>query len=178
MARPLRAFNNGIFHIFVHASDTRFLFVTDDDRVTFLVFLTTIFARHKLSPITYTLMGNHYHLILNAPDQRVSRAMQQLHTSYSRGHNRVHGRSAHLVRAHFGAREIATDRQFLAALRYIARDPIEAGLVVSPLDWPWASTRAHAGIAEQPIPLDEEPIRAAFAGLPDWRERYRRFVSE
>jgi putative transposase len=178
MGRPPRAFDDGIFHLYVHASDTRFLFLTDDDRVTFLVFLTTIFGRHELCPIAYTLMGNHYHLLLHVPDERVSRAMQQLHTSYSRGHNRMHGRSAHLVRAHFGARGVESDDDFLTTLRYLAQNPVEAGLVANPLDWQWASSRAHAGVAELPIPLDEEPIRAAFDNARDWRERYRRFVSK
>ncbi len=106
MPRPPRAFRDATFHLYVHASDTRFLFMNDDDRVIFLVTLTTVFARFELVPIAYTLMGNHYHLILYTPDERLSAAMQQLHTQYSRGHNRRNERSAHLFRAHFGAREI------------------------------------------------------------------------
>jgi putative transposase len=178
MARPPRAFDDGIFHLFVHASDTRFLFVTDGDRVTFLVTLTTVFGRHELCSIAYTLMGNHYHLILHAPDGRVSVALQQVHTFYSRGHNRAHRRSAHLFRAHFGARELTSERQLLAACRYIALNPVNAGLVADPLAWPWGSARTHAGIEEATIPLDESPIRAAFDDATDWRERYRRLITQ
>ena len=178
MARPQRAFDDGIFHLFVHASDTRFLFVTDPDSVTFLVTLTTVFGRHELSPIAYTLMGNHYHLILHAQDERVSVAMQQLHTFYSRGHNRTHGRSAHLFRAHFGSRELTSDHQLLSACRYIALNPVEAGLVLDPLAWRWSSTRAHAGLESPAIPLDETALRAAFGDAPDWRQRYLRLVAE
>jgi REP element-mobilizing transposase RayT len=178
MARPPRAFRDGIFHLYVHASDTRFLFITDDDRVIFLVMLTTVFGHYELCPIAYTLMGNHYHLILYAPDERISDAMQQLHTFYSRAHNKRHERSAHLFRAHFGAREITSARQLLAAARYIARNPVEAGLVADPLDWPWGSARTHAGVAEAAMPLDEDRLSAAFDGTEDWRRRYRRLVSE
>jgi hypothetical protein len=32
-------------------------------------------------------MGNHYHTLLRIPDARVSRALQHLHTWYSRLHN-------------------------------------------------------------------------------------------
>src|SRR5438477_87330 len=109
MARPLRAFDDGFVHLAAHASDTRYLFVTDSDRSSFLEFLAIILARHELIAVAYTLMGNHYHLILYAPDARVSRAMEQLHTGYSHTHNRKHGRRAHLFRAHFGAREITSD---------------------------------------------------------------------
>jgi putative transposase len=178
MARPPREFDDGIFHLSVHASDTRFLFVTERDRVDFLVSFATIFGRHELIPISYTLMGNHYHVVVYAQDARVSRAMQQLHTGYSRAHNRLHGRSAHLFRAHFSARYVETEEQLLATARYIARNPVEAGLVSDPLHWTWSSTRAHAGLEEAALPLDENPLRAAFADASDWRGRYRRLVTE
>jgi REP element-mobilizing transposase RayT len=176
--RPLRAFHDGIFHLAVHASDMRHLFLGDSDRVRFLVLLATVFGRHRLTPITYTLMGNHYHVVLHVPDARISRAMQHVHTAYSCHHNRTHGRSAHLFRAHFAAREITTDRQLLAACRYIARNPVEAGLVHDPLAWPWSSTGAHAGTTEPTLTLDEGPLRTALGDTADWRERYRRLVTE
>ncbi len=91
-------------------------------------------------------MGNHYHLVVHTPDARISSALQQLHTWYSRHHNRVHGRSAHLFRAHFMAREISSDQHLLAACRYLALNPVRAGLA------------SH--------------LRAAFDNHPDWQQRY------
>jgi len=176
MPRPLRAFFDGFFHLTVHGSDTRVLYVTAADRVHFLALLSRVFARQQLIPIAYTLMGNHYHLILHAPDSRVSFAMQQLHTRYSREHNQNHKRNAHLFRAHFGAKEITSDEQLIAAIRYVAVNPVEAGLARSPLDWRWGSARAHAGLEAPAIPLDEMPLREAFDNHPTWRHRYRRLV--
>jgi REP element-mobilizing transposase RayT len=175
--RAPRVFVDGLFHLAAHASDTRTLFEADGDRVQFLVLLTTIFARHELTPIAYTLMGNHYHLVLHVPDARMSRAMQQLHTRYSRKHNALHGRTAHLFRAHFSSTHITTDEQLIAAVRYLALNPVSAGVVDDALDWPWSSTRAHAGVEPAMIPLDEAPLRATFDNHPGWRRRYRRLVS-
>jgi len=176
MPRPLRAFDDGFFHLAAHASDTRYLFVSDRDRNKFLELLALIFTRHELVAVAYTLMGNHYHLILYTPDARVSRAMQQLQTGYSRRHNRKYGRSAHLFRAHFGAREITSDEQLLAAARYLALNPVEAGLARHPLAWRWSSARVHAGLARARVPLDESPLRTAFDNNPDWRQSYRRLI--
>jgi REP-associated tyrosine transposase len=178
MPRPHRAFVDGLFHLAVHASDTRSLYVTDDDRIRFLVLLTTVFGRHELTPIAYTLMGNHYHVVLHVPDARMSQAMQQLHTNYSRRQNFLHRRSAHLFRAHFSATHITTDRHFIGAIRYLARNPVEAGLVMNALDWEWSSARAHAGVESPVIPLDETPLRSAFDDRPDWRLQYQRLVSD
>jgi REP element-mobilizing transposase RayT len=176
MARPLRNFGVGIYHIAAHGSDTRHLFLTDRDRDDFLDRLTLSFFPLKIRLLDYVLMGNHYHALVHTPDARLSDALQRLHTGYSRRHNRRHGRSAHLFRAHCSTRAVMTERQLLATYRYIARNPVRANLVLDPLDWPWGSARAHAGLDSPAIPLDERPLRAAFGNAPNWRRRYRRLI--
>ena len=80
-------------------------------------------------------MGNHYHLLLRTPDTRVSKALQQLHTRYSRLHNKLNGRSAHLFRAHFFARELDSADDLLWTSHYLARNPVAAGIAPHPLAW-------------------------------------------
>jgi putative transposase len=176
MVRPLRAFEEGLFHVAAHASDTRHLYLGADDRRNFLVRLAETCRRYELGLVTYVLMGNHYHAVFRIPDARLSSALQYLHTGYSRRHNRVHGRHAHLFRAHCGTRLIESGDHLLTAARYVARNPVEAGLVKHPLRWRWGSARAHAGLEAPRIPLDEGPLRAAFDDDPDWRRRYRALI--
>jgi putative transposase len=173
VARPPRNFYAGIYHLAAHGSDQRHLFVGDEDREDFLARLAANCERFELALLSYTLMGSHYHALVRIPDARLSQALQRLHSDYSRRHNRRHGRSAHLFRAHPVTREIGSDAQLLAACRYLALNPVEAGLVTDPLDWPWSSTRAHAGLERPRIPLAESDLRAAFGDVGDWRERYR-----
>jgi hypothetical protein len=175
--RRLRSFCEGIFHIGSHGSDTRHLFLTTDDRLDFLARLTTVLLRFDLGLLSYVLLGNHYHVLLRVRDARVSRALQHLHTEYSRWHNRRHRRSAHLFRAHAFANEIESGEQLLAAYRYLARNPVDANLVADPFAWPWGSARAHAGLEPAALPLAEDPLRAAFGDDPGWRSRYRDFVT-
>jgi putative transposase len=109
-------------------------------------------------------------------DRGGSAALQQLHCWYSRRHNRRHGRSAHLFRAHFFARELRSDADLLVACRYVAHNPVAAGLCSDPFSWPWSSTAASAGLDEPAIPLDAGPLRAALDDSPDWHRRYREFI--
>ena len=176
MARPPRNFAEGLYHVAGQASDTRFLFLSDAERELFLGGLAATLDRFELGLVTYSLMSNHYHVVLFTPDTRLSRALQRLHTWYSRRHNKARGRSAHLFRAHFFARELTSNDDLLWACRYVARNPVEAGLVAHPLDWPWSSARAHVGLEKSRIPLDEEPLRAALGGRPGWRARYRDYI--
>ena len=178
MARRPREFVEGIYHVACQASDTRFLFLDDLDREIFLDALAAICDRYELGLVTYTLMGNHYHVIVSIPDARLSSALQRLHTWYSRRHNKRREREAHLFRAHFFARLISSDEDLLWACRYVARNPVEAvaGLASHPLAWPWSGARANADLQRPRIPLDDEPIRAALDGGPDWRARYAEFL--
>ena len=173
VARRPRMLVAGIYHLAAHGSDTRHLFVTDVDRWDFLDRLAAVCERFEFGPLSYVLLGTHYHVLIRIPDARLSRALQRLHTEYSRWHNRRHGRSAHLFRAHAMTREIASDKQLVAACRYLALNPVEAGPAADPFDWPWSSARAHAGLEHSPIPLAEGDLQAAFGDADNWRERYR-----
>jgi hypothetical protein len=108
-------------------------------------------------------------------DVRVSKALQQLHTWYSRLHNRLHGRGAHVFRAHFLG-ELESDGDLLSTCRYVARNPVEAGLVRNPFAWRWSSAAGTAGLAKPAQSLDLEPLSAAFDGASDWQARYRAYV--
>jgi REP-associated tyrosine transposase len=170
--RP-RNLYTGIYHLAAHGSDERHLYISDQDREDFLERLARIWEKFELALLSYVLLGSHYHALVRIPDARLSKALQRLHAEYSRWHNRRHGRSAHLFRAHAMTREIGSDAQLVAACRYLALNPVEAGLVTDPLDWPWSSARAHAGLERPRIPLAESDLRAAFGDCADWRERYR-----
>lgn len=178
MPRPPRAFQAGLHHLGSHGSDERDLFLSDGERAVFLEGLGTVLDRFELGLVSYTLMGNHYHLLLQIPDDRVSKALQQLHTWYSRLHNKLHGRSAHLFRAHFFAREIESDDDLLNTCRYLAWNPVAAGLCASPFDWPWSSVAATAGLAKTRLRLELEPLRGAFGGGAGWQARYRAYITQ
>lgn len=172
VGRPLRQFAAGIYHLAARGSDNRYLCVCEDDRTDFVERLGDTFWTRGIDVLAYTLMGNHYHGLVRIPDPGLSAALQRLHTEYSRHHNRRHGRHAHLFRAHCLARRVKDDADLLTKYRYLALNPVEAGLVPHPLDWAWASTRALAGLERPAIPLDERPLRAALDESPHWRERY------
>ena len=178
MPRRRRSFYPGLHHIAPRASDTRFLFETDDERQSFLAELTRTFERFEIAVVAYTLMGTHYHAIVKIPDARLATALQRLHTTHARLANRSRDRCAHLFRAHYFAREIASDGDLLGVCHYLAHNPVQAGIAPDPFSWPWASAAATAGLAPQQIPLELEPIRGAVGSHPDWRRQYKALIAK
>lgn len=177
MPRPPRILvPDGIYHVYTRGSDRKPLFLFDWHRLLFLERLAKIFERHELGCIAYCLMGNHYHAIVKTPDARLSCALQQLHTQYSRDFNRSEGRSAHLFRQRFRSRLIEGDADLLGACAYLAHNPVEAGLCGNPGDWPWSSYRASAGYQPTPAFLTDDAVGDAIGGGSDWRARYRDFI--
>jgi hypothetical protein len=75
------------------------------------------------------------------------------------------------------AREVTSDEDLLGTCRYVAHNPVEAGLCPDPFAWPWASTAASAGLAAPAVLLDPGPLRAALGDGNDWQRRYREFIA-
>ena len=177
MGRPRREFHAGIYHLAAHGSDQRHLYLDDTDRRDFLERLSSALWPRGIDLLAYVLMGNHYHALVQLPDTGLSEALQQLHTGYSRQHNRRHQRRAHLFRAHCLARRIDTDEHLLTLYRYLAHNPVVARLTADPLDWPWSSAPIHAGLRPAPIPIAQQPLRAALDDHPNWQHQYRELIA-
>jgi putative transposase len=177
MPRPPRLFvPDGFYHVASRGSNKGAIFLFDEDRKAFLRRLGLIVERFELSCIAYCLMGNHYHLIVQTPDSRLSKAICQLNGAYSRDFNERHGYVAHLFGNRFVARLIDSEPDLLMACRYVAHNPVKAGLCRSPSEWPWSSFRASAGFDPSPSFLNDFALVDAFGPGSGWQERYRDFV--
>ena len=71
------------------------------------------------------------------------------------------------------------DSHLLELTRYVVLNPVRAGLVERPEDWPWSSYRATAGIENAPPFLHTSWLLSQFDKKPGLaREAYRAFVAE
>jgi hypothetical protein len=74
--------------------------------------------------------------------------------------------------------EIASNEQLVTVSRYLAQNPVGAGLVRDPLDFLWSSAAAHAGQVRPQVGLVEDDLSGAFGEGRDWRERYRAYIRD
>ncbi len=148
MARLPRLVLPGIPHHVTQRGNRRErTFFEDGDYALYLDLLAEAAARYGLEIWSYCLMPNHVHVIAVPRDSdALGRAFGYVHrhyTGYVNARMRVTG---HLWQGRFSS--VAMDEQhLLAALRYVALNPVRAGLAAQAEDWLWSSVRAH--FAEQ-----------------------------
>jgi putative transposase len=179
MARPLRLHAPGILcHVTSRGNARQQIFVDDQDYERFLEILSNAATRFGVSCIGYCLMQNHTHLLLRPQDVPISRLMQQLNSTYCQWFNRRHDRVGHVLQGRFHCRLVDNDVYFLRVLRYVVRNPVTAGYVHDPADWPWSSHRVTAGLDATPTFLNVEDIWRVFGPTDDAmaHEQFRIFV--
>jgi putative transposase len=178
MARPLRIeFPGASYHITAVGNERRNIFRADRDRRKFLSLLGIVAQRFGWSVTTWTLMSNHYHLIVTTPQPNLSAGMHWLNTSYVVWFNRRYGRTGHLFRGRFRADLIENGLHFAEALRYVVLNPVRAKMVARPEDYRWSSFRAIAGLDPAPEWLDVAAALEYFGGVsPEAQVQYVEFV--
>jgi putative transposase len=178
MPRARRDFvAGGIYHVYSRGSNRQAIFRFDSDRIDFLGCLERVVLRYELTCFAYCLMPNHFHLVVETPDGRLSQAMKALNGRYALRFNRRYGCDAHLFKNRFGAIAQTTESQFFWTLRYAVRNPVEAGLCADPGEWPWSSYLASTGDASAPAFLALRRLLSYFGDMPESAiARYRTFI--
>jgi putative transposase len=178
MARPLRIeFAGATYHVTSRGNERRDIFRGDADRHAFLAFLGQAARRFGWSITAWVLMNNHFHLVIQTPQPNISKGMHWLNGTYAAWFNRRHDRVGHLFQGRFKAILVERDAYFAEVLRYVALNPVRAGLVQHPSEYRWSSYRGVAGIDAPHAWLDVTAALEPFGGSRDIAPvAYRQFV--
>ncbi len=134
-------------------------------------------ARVAWRCLAYCLMGTHYHLILDVDADALPRGMHALNFRYAAGFNARHRMKGHVHGTRYNANRIDDETSLLSRFKYVARNPVEAGLCASPEDWPWSSYAATVGLTvAQPFVTDELVMRCLDGPREIALGRLRRYV--
>ena len=180
MARPLRIeFSGAFYHVTSRGDRGEAIFEDDEDRRIFLRTLAEVVGRFHWLCHAYCLMGNHYHLLVETPDGNLSKGMRHLNGVYTQATNRRHTRTGHLLQGRFKGILVDKDRYFLELSRYVVLNPVRAGMVRQPQNWPWSSYCAMTGKTLTPAWLATDGILAMFAERRSTaQQRYSEFVKQ
>lgn len=143
--KPRIHFPGAVYHAMARGVERRPIFADDHDRRRFL----DLMCRHErelgAKIIAYCLMGNHFHLAIRVAASTLGTFMQRLNGDYAGGFNHRHDRVGHLFESRYKDKLCLDDRYLLTLIHYIHMNPVRAGMVSHPGDWPWSSFKPTDG---------------------------------
>jgi REP element-mobilizing transposase RayT len=180
MTRPLRLeFRGALYHVTSRGDGQEAIYRDDADRAMCQEVLANTVERYHWTVHAWCLMGNHYHLLIETPDSNLALGMRHFNGVYTQRFNRRHGRVGHVFQGRYKAILVQKDSYLLELARYIVLNPVRAGMVRRPQDWPWSSYRATAGLTAVPAWLQTDWVLSAFGQRTSLAQtRYRAFVAE
>jgi putative transposase len=130
---------------------------------------------HAVTCSAYCLMPNHVHLLLtpmhedaSAAGAALSRSVGEAHRRYTAFFNARARTTGHLFQARFSCAAM-DEAHWLTAVRYLAFNPVRAGLCRRPEDWAWSSVSAHLRGCDDPL-VSVSPVLAVAPRFADLLE--------
>ncbi|MGM0652187.1 MAG: REP-associated tyrosine transposase [Bacillota bacterium] len=144
MARvPRTKSNTGYYHVVLRGNNRSTLFFDNQDRLTFLDYLSKQKDKNLISINAYCLMDNHIHILIQETDNNLSTAMRSICTSYALFINKKYQRTGHLFDNRYRSETINDERYLFAALRYIHQNPVKAGICSNVENYRWSSDQYY-----------------------------------
>jgi putative transposase len=174
MPRPPRLdFHDARHHVMGRGARRAPIFRDDADCGLFLALLSELPERFEVRVHGFALMPNHFHLMLETPQGRLSRAMSWFLSSFSRELNRRHDWDGPVFRGRFRNRVVYRDEHWMHLLAYIHLNPVRARLAMKPEQAEWTSHAFYSGARRPPDWLTNAELLGMFGGTRGYLDYVR-----
>src|SRR4051794_39802994 len=109
----------GIYHVTSRGVARCEIFGDDDDRHQLIRLLWRVAKRWNWRCPAYTLMTNHYHVIVDCEIKNLSSGMARLNGTYAQQFNEKYARVGHLYQDRFEAWVVRDDEHLANACEYV-----------------------------------------------------------
>ena len=161
-------------HIIQRGNNRQVCFNNDEDISVYANWLFDYSKKYAVRIHAWVFMTNHVHLLATPWEEGgVSKMMQSLGRYYVRYLNQTYRRTGKIWEGRFKSSLVESSEYLLQCYRYIELNPVRAGMVQDPADYPWSSYRSNGlGIASKLITPHELYLRLGNS-LEDRLENYR-----
>ena len=170
-----------LHHIIVRGIERSKIFKDNTDRNNFLDRLGRIIQETHTRCFAWSLITNHFHLLLRTDQVPIATVMRRLLTGYAISYNRRHRRHGHLFQNRYKSILCKEDAYLLELVRYIHLNPIRAKIVkdIKALDkYPFSGHSVIMGKVKNGWQDIEWVLKLYDERLWVARRRYRGFVQK
>lgn len=96
--------------------------------------------RYRFLVLSYVVMPDHFHAILvPKPGDTISAVMRYIKGTFARRYNAANNSSGAVWQPRFYDAAIRSERELMVRIRYVEENPVRAGLVKQPEQYPFSS---------------------------------------
>jgi putative transposase len=166
----------GHYHVTLRGNHREPLFETVGDRRKLDTIVADVIEQFGARIHAYCWMTNHLHVLIQIAERPLGKIMQRIAIRYARYRHLALGTSGHLFERRYNAKLVDVDAYFLAVLRYIHLNPVQAHIVNDPAEYPWSSHRAFLGMESVPWLTTEFGLSLLGPDIARARLAYRAFM--
>jgi putative transposase len=158
------------YHVTQRGNYKQKTFESREDYVKYLTWMKEYQDKYKLDILAYCLMPNHVHFIcIPQQESSLAKTFNICHMRYSQYFNKKRHVKGHLWQGRFFS--CVLDQEYLyAAIKYVERNPLKAGIVKNIDDWEWSSAREHLKKDSQENKLIQLKDINEFLKINNWRD--------
>jgi putative transposase len=181
-ARHKLDYPGAISHVTQRAAGIDHIFQEEEDYREFLIRTRKLARTFELEVLAYALMTNHIHLLIRQNQPNLKQAMREIFSRYARWYNTKYARKGHLFGGPYRQALCLEEGYVLRVSLYIHLNPVRAGMVQRPEDYPWTSYRWYQDGNSQEKAASDDGLVAS--RLLEWldkdpaaaRLRYREMI--
>lgn len=143
--RPRGYLANYTYHIVQRGNNKEACFLEPQNYQFYLELWQEVATKNDVAVHAYCLMTNHIHFLVTPKTETgISKSMQAIGSRYAQYINKHYSRTGTMWEGRHRSSLVQNDRYLLACYRYIEMNPVRAGMVKDPGDYPWSSFLANA----------------------------------
>lgn len=161
-------------HVIQRGNNREPIFCGEADYRFYLEKLGIACQKHACNLHAYVLMTNHVHLLITPQVANgIGKVMQMLGRYYVQYFNYTYERTGTLWEGRYRATLLDSEQYLLTCMRYIELNPVRAGMVEHPRDYPWSSYHDNALGHEDERLVPHELYRRLGATAKERQAAYR-----
>lgn len=133
-------------HVIQRGNNRQAIFAATADYELLLSLIDEGARKHHVAVHGYVLMSNHFHLLATPETvDGIPQMMQAVGRRYVRNFNLQQARTGTLWEGRYRSTLIQAERHLLACMAYMDLNPVRAGMVADPAEYPWSSHAHYVG---------------------------------
>lgn len=170
-------FKGAWHHVMSRALNNESILAGFGGKKYFLTLLADAAATKRVRVLSYCLMMNHYHLIVQNASGRLADFMRQVNGQYGLYYRHTIGGRGYVFQDRYKSTLIQDDTYLRMALLYVLLNPVRARLVKSAFDYRWSSIGFYFNRISESW-LDNEFAESLFHDRTDFRYQLRAWAGK